>query len=1478
MAGPFTQTSRVYGIKVKEVRDYYEYKDIIVKYEPNADENWIIKSNHDVVWMNGKQYPKGSVIGSFKDGTIVRYVMMAQHESLEEVTNILYYVTSDIGMSESATPSDEPIPEPEPEPEDQIKFTIKSVMVDGLYSKLIVKKYKNNEEVGITEVTPTKIVEEKMKHPSYAYNFLRVFRDLAFDWESSPQNYFSLYSSCNYLEWNGSTYQLNNRLSRWSWNTPVDMEIFDYSQQYSPVDPSEGYPIVKYLIGSQSGTDDTIIIQKISDDVAIATETVNAERIRSYKNASNGQLLKIFGNLLFDWHGMDPESGYPQYSFTLVSNSNYLKYEGQKKLQNEEIKTWQKTTSVQFEVYDESNKYSNGLDNGETFNVSLAKYIDGHQEGDTVVLNKGNSIYFEIYHDHKDMYYNGHYHKAAWLVYDQPNLAQKIFGKLAISWADPYWVLFSTTKGIYFNGRTYEARKLLKTWTDEEDVHLTLQFKNSRKKQNTDVPFDDVQYVIVTDRNTDILGVAKQVNDYTEEIILFDPTTECPKTFHNIRFTYSAGKIYVYSLCDYIRLSGRTYQKGTLVIIWDKEEKVNFAIEDETNKYEVVLSTTYEITTEQVTETDYEVKTQEDNSLLVYKLIPMKDPDTGRVIEYKPSGEETIYYYDGIRGSYDKDQVYYKITSTYTSGHYDSIGIRKYKSGVLVDSADITSQMIIAAKQEHPDFPYLRVMNNLWFDWHGMNPESGYPAYSFTLISGCDYLNFNDVSYKLRSEILTWSWDTFQMINVYDYTVKTNAYGWYVYNGLIFDFNPGTMMWTLMSGDDDLYMNNTNYKSGEVMQTWSYYDQVNIKNIGHIAPSHKEIRLKSSTVDTKNSYKTSVEHVTNPVYTIETITDQVDYKALRVTCDQPGSTAVTRIIHIYDVANSSIKFFQIIIGYVTASSEWYIKSDDDKIYVSDVQYKVGEIVSKWGYDTNVNETIEVLVEDIKHTEKNDEVKEITLAKDDGNFLYGYIWRKFNDSPAPSSGNILFLVYRYSTYSGYSGGVLYYDTNNHQSRYWGILSYSSKSTDYFRDLDSTSIRVHLRTAAANSQQTSSIIYSDEGESGITYVNDIDYWEQNFYWESFNCAYTNRLNNGGFKKCLISFDSLTVIGTFTEEFHANGYKTIVGKIGQNLIVWVEDGDSRYSIDKFYVINFETNTIVEDCADYQPDGLDEFIQMSYPYVVGTEGTDPVGPHSDGYTVTVSVSGDNSDDTFYSGAYDDYGCYYLLDNELVFHRALAFQYVRWSHSTLYGHEYWHKVYDPVITYESIAIKYTSSGFSYQFGGGEDIMAKAMFPYSYDDGYYVYNDVKRYSYRWNNDYYCIIRKMDSRNLVTANLIAAYICKLNKDTGFFEIVRTITEATDFTVPMYAFPSGEGNRVTVNVIGTENLYFNALDNKVTIFPSRSGGRDFEYPVKLLVDIPESNKPGILFRISPNANNNGYGYYLFVDNPLFNQSGGNFLLRF
>ena len=238
-----------------------------------------------------------------------------------------------------------------------------------------------------------------------------------------------------------------------------------------------------------------------------------------------------------------------------------------------------------------------------------------------------DTVCTDILHTHVNVYYNGKWHKAMYLLYDNPSIAgcwMKKVGSLAITYAYPYWYLMTTQSGIVYNGHAYESRKLISSWSQDDYVNMTLYYHKSRKRElkNPDTDkFDKLVYDVQCFAPDGKVILTYEVNQESQDSIEFYPS-DSPVLFHNIEFKASSNKWTIYSKCGYIKYSGRTYKTNQAIFSVGFDENLHVEIKDESNVYEIESTTTYTVKSVQVGNVSYKLWTVTiDKSLKIEKTV-----------------------------------------------------------------------------------------------------------------------------------------------------------------------------------------------------------------------------------------------------------------------------------------------------------------------------------------------------------------------------------------------------------------------------------------------------------------------------------------------------------------------------------------------------------------------------------------------------------------------------------------------------------------------------------------------------------------------------------------------------------------------------------------------------------------------------------------------------------------------------------------
>lgn len=233
----------------------------------------------------------------------------------------------------------------------------------------------------------------------------------------------------------------------------------------------------------------------------------------------------------------------------------------------------------------------------------------------------------DILHTHTSVYYNGKWHVGMYLLYDNPSIANcwmKKVGSLAITYAKPYWFLMTTQAGIEYGGQVYEARKLIRSWSPDEFVNMSLYYHKIRKRElpNPDTDrFDKLVYDVQCFAPDGQVTLTYEINSVPQDSVTFYPS-DSPVRFHNIEFEASSDKWTIYSKCGYIKFDGKTYKTNKSIFSVGFDENLHVEIKDESNIYEIEETTTYTVKSVQVGSISYKLWTTTiDKAIKVEKTV-----------------------------------------------------------------------------------------------------------------------------------------------------------------------------------------------------------------------------------------------------------------------------------------------------------------------------------------------------------------------------------------------------------------------------------------------------------------------------------------------------------------------------------------------------------------------------------------------------------------------------------------------------------------------------------------------------------------------------------------------------------------------------------------------------------------------------------------------------------------------------------------
>ena len=425
----------------------------------------------------------------------------------------------------------------------------------------------------------------------------------------------------------------------------------------------------------------TFTCKMVVNNVQQKKFTVTDVDIKTYKNQNNGKLPKLFTDLKMDWHGMNPEAPYLPYSFTIIANSDYIK-DGVTEVPKGEIvlqiPAGVGQGSYYHRILDETNIHEVKPEPGELPSVIMYKKIGRYNARPSVTFTR-ETIIRKVYHDHTKVYYNGHYHKAMYLVVDSPgsNVGcwKKVIKGLNFTYADPFWFCMTSATGIEMNGHVYGTKQLVKCWKDTDPVNMVLTKTTSRKKAAPEnAPYDDIIYDVVSNEtNVTVTRIRRKTHidtsghKTTEDIqeglpIVFD-TSNSPVLCWNIEFKAKNNVWTIYSKCGYIRYGGRQYPKNRSILDFNAGEEMHIEIKDETEKYEVQEILTYRISNVTATAFMYKVWTVGTSyTIKVEKSIPGQDPEPWVTINFYDAIYESVVV-DDIQIDFDNSKRIWILSS-----------------------------------------------------------------------------------------------------------------------------------------------------------------------------------------------------------------------------------------------------------------------------------------------------------------------------------------------------------------------------------------------------------------------------------------------------------------------------------------------------------------------------------------------------------------------------------------------------------------------------------------------------------------------------------------------------------------------------------------------------------------------------------------------------------------------------------------------
>lgn len=774
-------------------------------------------------------------------------------------------------------------------------------------------------------------------------------------------------------------------------------------------------------------------VTKMENGITVSSKEFTSEDILQYKN-SFSMLYPVY-NMKFDWHGMDPSSGYPQMSFQAISDSNYIKYNGNTKTKGETIKTWQAIGFTGFEVTDDTNKNTAQNSTADAVpSIHLCKRIGGAQ---ICVANKDKkTIFSDVFYDHKDVYYNGHYHKAMFLVYDNPGVAdcwKKKLDGIALTYARPYWFLMTTRAGIEYNGRTYEARQLIRSWPPSDSVNMTLKETISRTKEKVEVDvYDRFVYFISEQSRTDQIVIDyKQIvptddgeggyyNDYRDiEVKTISSVDEQPINYKKLKFELNNGSWTIYSKSAYIIFNGNTYKSGKALITFPLQGAVDIIVYDESDKYQ----TQYEHIV-------YDVEQLENvDSVTVKKQIvtQVQDEQDHSHKEYVDLDSTT---FDSSSSTVRFQNIEFRRNGTvwtiYSKCGYIKYNGRTYYNNRSILSFSVSEAIHIEIADESDKYIIKEAITYLV-----KTPDSDITV-GYSLHTSETALTMKIVKTSGDKE------EPWVTVNFYE-----AIYQPFMHDDISLMFDTKEMKWELYSNNDNLYYNGTNYAKGDKLGEWPYRQIVKIGNIIVTHENHDAIQISKTSLANGKLIKNEDVDEDIAWHNSESVDFHISYSYAK---------GIWVIKAVHDCWCDGIKYTE---GQV-------IKQFKTKVYVEPFsilcQYQddpESPIYTNIVYGLNVNITPDgvttITIDSAGHNSATYSDKDIShgqsvdliVTKQDARSMYGYIWQK-EETPPPGPWP-----------SGYVGDIII--IQDPSDNRWGTLCYIVPNELYHRKILPTASR-------------------------------------------------------------------------------------------------------------------------------------------------------------------------------------------------------------------------------------------------------------------------------------------------------------------------------------------------------------------------------------------------------------------------------------
>lgn len=424
-----------------------------------------------------------------------------------------------------------------------------------------------------------------------------------------------------------------------------------------------------------------IVIFKLVNGLIQDRKYISSEDVRKYKIACDHQPVPAW-NLTVDWNYTNPQSGYPMKSWVIRSNSNYIKYEEQYYKVGEDLDVFEYNDPILMAITDETQKHETKKKVGEPPLVVVTERVDGGRPT-SWSWNRENIVH-DVLHTHKDVYYNGHRHKAMYLLYSKTSVAgaYKIVKGLAFAWADPYWFLVANTEGMEYNGQILKKGQLIKAWSPGDSLNLYIKKNTAVRKPKTDVPYDNITYELLATGDTNVTVIRLVNDEEPPDSRVIVATSDSPKVCWGIELRVEGPNWTIYSKNNFIKYNGRTYKKNKSILSFGLDEELHIEIKDEENKYYIKSSITYHVTNEAADSVNYKVRTSKmDHNIIIEKSVNGSEEPWVRVNTY-----------DAIIIPYDYEDLSLEFNTVNRSWILRALSDNVYSDGVKYDTNETIAE------------------------------------------------------------------------------------------------------------------------------------------------------------------------------------------------------------------------------------------------------------------------------------------------------------------------------------------------------------------------------------------------------------------------------------------------------------------------------------------------------------------------------------------------------------------------------------------------------------------------------------------------------------------------------------------------------------------------------------------------------------------------------------------------------------------